>query len=205
MEKCNYCSEEIEKGYFICSDCNSLRINEEINRCRCGNYKDSSYERCNECHEKFRDGKINDKMIKGRIAEAIIEEMFLAMNYEVFRFGMENTVPGFSHRDFPKQGEVATQVRNMPDFIIVKDNKISFIEVKYRNSGEFDYKGTYEDNYPYPNAYIILVSPNHIKIQKASELSKGKEFIFLNHCPDFETDKAIILEYIDFCKKFFGN
>jgi hypothetical protein len=39
--------------------------------------------------ERYREG-----MIKGRIAETLIEELFLSLEYNVFRYGMENTVPG---------------------------------------------------------------------------------------------------------------
>ena len=33
-------------------------------------------------------------MIKARIAETLIEELFLSMEWGVFRYGMENTIPG---------------------------------------------------------------------------------------------------------------
>jgi len=58
--------------------------------------------------------------------------------------------------------------------------------------------------YPYKNAYFILVTPSHIKIQKASELEKGKDFVYLSQCKDFETDRQIILQYIDFARNFCG-
>ena len=95
----------------------------------------------------------------------------------------------------------------MPDFIVVKDSQVNYVEVKYRTSGEFDFNSYYvrKGGYPYKNAFFILVTPKHIKVQKASELEKGNDFIFLNKCKDFETDKEIILQYIEFCKKFFGN
>ena len=131
------------------------------------------------------------------------------MGYKVFRFGMENTVPGFGDRYLPKYGDVADEVRKMPDFIIVKDSQIAYVEVKYRTKGEqdFDFKSYYtkKGGYPYKSAFFILVTPKHIKVQKASELEKGEKFIFLNKCKDFETDKKVILQYIEFCKKFFGN
>ncbi|MBI4148923.1 hypothetical protein HY491_00600 [Candidatus Woesearchaeota archaeon] len=120
---------------------------------------------------------------------------------------MENTVPGFGHRYLPRKGEVANEVRKMPDFIVVKDSQIAYVEVKYRTSGEFDITKYYEEKggYPYNNAYIILITPRAILIQKASLLKKGERFIYLNNCKDFETDKEIIIQYVGFCKKFFGN
>ncbi len=52
----------------------------------------------------------------------------------------------------------------MPDFVIQnpKDQKVYFMEVKFRASGEFKLKDL-PKNYPYHNAYIILVSKAHIK------------------------------------------
>ncbi|MBW3014896.1 hypothetical protein KY330_00580 [Candidatus Woesearchaeota archaeon] len=175
----------------------------------CG--KDSGkYELCLDCYKlsKKKDkNEITDNYIKGRIAEAIIEEMFISLDYRVFRFGMENTVPGFGSRILPKEGPVANEVRKMPDFIVVKGSKIAYVEVKYRTSGEFDFNKHYKrkGRYPYSNAYFILVTPKHIKIQKASELEKGKKFMYLNRCKDFETDKETIIQYCKFCEKFFGN
>lgn len=80
--------------------------------------------------------QISDSSIKGRIAETIVEEMFISMGYRVFRFGMENTLPGFANRELPMRGEVANEVRKMPDFIVVRDSQIAYIEVKYRTNGE---------------------------------------------------------------------
>ena len=157
--------------------------------------------------EHIRKTQISDSSIKGKIAETIVEEMFISMGYRVFRFGMENTLPGFANRELPMRGEVANEVRKMPDFIVVRDLQIAYIEVKYRTNGEFDFNSHYsrKGGYPYSNAYFILVSPKHIKIQKASELEKGKKFVYLNDIEDFNTDREIILQYIEFCKKFFGN
>lgn len=212
MKNCKSCSAE-SGNYDLCKDCYYDFQDGIIDKCPCGNYKDSEYDLCLVCYKKGKNDtgdrkkqKISDSNIKGRIAETIVEEMFLAMGYRVFRFGMENTVPGFSDRYLPKTGDVANQVRKMPDFIVVKDSKIAFVEVKYRTNGEFDFSSyDKKGGYPYPNAYFILVTPKHIKIQKAEELQKGKDFIYLGSHPDFETDKQIILQYITFCKKFFDN
>jgi len=186
MGTCKSCGEESGK-YDLCEDC----------------YKKSKQNN----HETQKKTKISDSSIKGRLAEAIVEEMFLAMGYRIFRFGMENTVPGFGDRYLPRKGDVADEVRKMPDFIVVKNSQVNYVEVKYRTSGEFDFNSHYakKGGYPYKNAFFILVTPKYIKVQKASELEKGKDFIFLNKCKELETDKKIILQYIEFCKKFFGN
>lgn len=212
MTECKNCGEESSK-YPLCLSCYYDYEDKKIDKCKCGNYKDAGYELCVECYKKSKSKgsqkktHISDSAIKGRLAESIVEEMFLAMGYRVFRFGMENTVPGFSDRVLPRKGVVASHVRKMPDFIIVKDTNIAYIEVKYRTCGEFDFKKYYtqKGGYPYPNAYFVLITPKYIKIQKASELEKGESFIYLGKCKDFETDKSIILKYRKLCMKFFGN
>ena len=60
-------------------------------------------------------------MIKGRIAETLIEEMFLSLGFNVFRYGMENTVPGIMELLKGVRSDVAQEIRRMPDFV-VQDN-----------------------------------------------------------------------------------
>ena len=216
MSECKYCNAASGK-YDLCKEHYYDSIEGIIDKCKCGQYKDVEYDLCLDCYKKNKNGnanepsrkkkRISDSSIKGRLAEAIIEELFIAMDYQVFRFGMESTVPGFSDRYLPKKGDVASQVRKMPDFIVVKESSIAFVEVKYRTNGEFDFKEYYKNRgtYPYPNAYFILVTPKHIKAQKAALLDDGKDFEYLGNLKDFETDKEIIKQYIEFCKNFLGN
>ena len=213
MNKCLYCFDD-SYNYELCRECYYLAEEGSIDQCSCGNYKDSYYDLCKSCYQDQKNNsknklqnnrKINDNMIKGRIAETIIEELFKQMNYEVYRFGMENTIPGFGSRSLPKKGDIASFIRKMPDLVVVKDGKTFFIEVKYRSNGTFDFNNYFKGNYPYPSAYIILVTPKHIKVQKASELEKGTDFVYLGSHPDFVTEKEIILAYIDFTKKFYNS
>ena len=116
-------------------------------------------------------------MIKGRIAETLIQELFLSLGYNVFRYGMENTIPGIMELLKGVRSDVAQEIRRMPDFVMQnpKTKDVYFIEVKFRKSGEFKFKHL-PKNYPYTNAYIILVSKKHIKCLTVAELSEGKEF-----------------------------
>lgn len=103
-------------------------------------------------------------MIKGRIAETLVQELFLSLGFNVFRFGMENTIPGIMELLKGVRSDVATEIRRMPDFVMQnpKNKEVYFVEVKFRASGEFSKKDL-PKNYPYTNAYIILVSKKHIK------------------------------------------
>src|SRR3989338_8720248 len=145
-------------------------------------------------------------IIKGRIAETLIEELFLSLNYGVFRYGMEKTIPGIVGLLQDVDSEVASNIRKMPDFVIQhpQNKEVYFIEVKFRAIGEFDKNdGDFTKNgksiidYPYKNAYFIVVSKKHIKCITYEELKDGKEISpdtrnYLGNRKEFDLDKNII-------------
>lgn len=150
-------------------------------------------------------------MIKGRIAETLIQELFLSLNYNVFRYGMENTIPGIMELLKGVRSDVAQEIRRMPDFVMqnptTKD--VYFVEVKFRASGEFKLKDL-PKNYPYENAYIILVSKKHIKCITVTELQEGKEITptshnYLGNRKEFDLDKEVIIDFCNFAIQFFEN
>ena len=150
-------------------------------------------------------------LIKGRIAETIIEELFLSLGFQVFKYGMENTIPGIMDLLKGVKDDVAMEIKRMPDLVVYKDGQANFIEVKFRASGTFklsdiDKKG----DYPYQNALIVLVSKKHIKCISFMELLDGKEIKetdhkYLGSRKEFDTDKEKIIEYCQYAVKFFEN
>ncbi|SDM99580.1 hypothetical protein SAMN05421813_13213 [Daejeonella rubra] len=150
-------------------------------------------------------------MIKGRIAETLVQELFLSLDYFVFRYGMENTIPGIMELLKGVRSDVAQEIRRMPDFVVQNrgTGEVFFIEVKFRASGEFRLKDLPKD-YPYKNAYIILVSKKHIKCLSVTELEAGQEITptsknYLGNRKEFELDKKVIIDFCDFAIKFFEN
>src|SRR6187399_1552544 len=83
-----------------------------------------------------RDHNFRYNMIKGRIAETLIQELFLSLDYNVFRYGMENTIPGIMELLKGVRSDVALEIRRMPDFVMQnpKTKDVYFIEVKFRKS-----------------------------------------------------------------------
>jgi hypothetical protein len=150
-------------------------------------------------------------MIKGRIAETLIQELFLSLGYNVFRYGMENTIPGIMELLKGVRSDVAQEIRRMPDFVMQnpKTKDVYFVEVKFRASGEFKLKDL-PKNYPYENAYIILVSKKHIKCITVTELQEGKEITstthnYLGNRKEFDLDKDVIIDFCNFAIQFFEN
>jgi hypothetical protein len=159
----------------------------------------------------YRDYNYRYGMIKGRIAETLIQELFLSLNYSVFRYGMENTIPGIMELLKGVRSDVAQEIRRMPDFVIQdpRTKSVYFIEVKFRANGVFRFTDLPE-NYPYENAFIILVSKKHIKCITVEELKKGKEINhssknYLGSRKEFDLDKETIIDFCDFAVRFFYN
>ena len=150
-------------------------------------------------------------MIKGRIAETLIQELFLALKYNVFRYGMENTIPGIMELLKGIKTEVADEIKQMPDFVIQnpQTGEVFFVEVKFRASGIFSIKDLQKD-YAWENAYFIVVSKKHIKCLNFKELKEGKEITpesrnYLGSRKEFDLDKETIITFCDFAVQFFEN
>ncbi|MEA3414265.1 MAG: hypothetical protein U9Q99_01940 [Nanoarchaeota archaeon] len=203
--RCSNCGLEIKKkvydyskknyGKFLCRSCQEgeKEINNTLTKKGISNKK-----------SRFTEG-----MIKGRIAETLIEELFLSLDYNVFRYGMENTVPGIMKLLKGVRGDVATNIRRMPDFVIQKDKDVFFVEVKFRTSEEFSLKDL-PKNYPFENAYFIVVSKKHIKCISYLELKEGKEITrksknYLGNRKEFDLDKQVIIDFCNFAIKFFES
>jgi hypothetical protein len=65
-------------------------------------------------------------------------------------------------------------------------------------------------DYPYDNAYIILVSKKYIKCISVDELREGKEITpesrnYLGNRKEFELDKQVIINFCDFAIRFFAE
>lgn len=202
MAECIKCGQFTKYNGGLCTKC----YNEKNN-------KDFGLEEI-----EIEEGGLTDKernyrygMIKGRIAETLIQELFLSLGYNVFRYGMENTIPGIMELLKGVRSDLAQEIRRMPDFVIqnptTKD--VYFVEVKFRASGEFKAKDLPKD-YPYTNAYIILVSKKHIKCLTVQELLDGKEMTpesrnYLGNRKEFDLDKDVIIDFCNFAIQFFES
>lgn len=150
-------------------------------------------------------------VIKGRIAETIIEELFKSLGFQVFSYGMENSIPGIKDLLKGIRGDVVKNIRQMPDFVVFKDNKAHFIEVKYRGNGELKLSDIERyGKYPFENALFVLVTKKHIKCLSYQDFLAGKEIApkcrnYLGSRKEFETDKELIIEYCKYAVKFFEN
>lgn len=200
MAECIQCGSytKFEKG--LCLNCYNVKNkNSEVSG------KDES----SSLSEKDKNYRYN--MIKGRIAETLIQELFLQLKYNVFRYGMENTIPGIMDLLKGVKSEVADEIKRMPDFVMQnpKNGEVYFVEVKFRAAEKFTFNDL-PKNYAWENVYIILVSKKHIKCITYQELKDGKEITpesrnYLGNRKEFDLDKEIIIAFCEFAIKFFEN
>lgn len=193
---------------------------------KCGSYTKFNGGLCLSCYKKDNKADVlveeqsglKDKewtyhynMIKGRIAETLIQELFLSLKFNVFRYGMENTIPGIMELLKGVRTDVAKDIKNMPDFVVQdpRSNSVYFVEVKFRAAETFKISDLPKE-YPYTNAYIIVVSKKHIKCITVEELKNGKEITptcknYLGSRKEFDLDKEVIIDFCEFAVKFFEN
>ena len=207
---CSKCEANIEKkvydysmehgGNALCRDCQGGSVKKVVEK------KVVEKNGLSDKQSSYR-----ENMIKGRIGETLIEELFLSLGYNVFRYGMENTVPGIMKLLKNVRNDVADNIRRMPDFVVQHPERkdVYFIEVKFRASDSFSLKDLPKD-YPFTNAYFIVVSKKHIKCITYKELDEGKEVSpksqnYLGKRKEFDLEKDVIIDFCKFATKFFEN
>ncbi len=202
MAECTQCGEYTKFNGGLCYSC----------------YKDNKSTGGTAAKEKPEDMGLDDKdwnyrynTIKGRIAETLIQELFLSLNFSVFRYGMENTIPGIMDLLKGIKSEVANDIKHMPDFVIQdpRNSSVYFVEVKFRASENFKFSNLKKD-YPYHNAYFVVVSKKHIKCLTYGELKEGKEITptcknYLGSRKEFDLDKKVIIDFCAFAVQFFES
>ena len=79
-------------------------------------------------------------IIKGRIAEVLVEELLRACGNNVYRFGYESLLQNLIQSDanFDRGTKNGQQVRSIPDFVVVNSyGKPTFVEVKFRSDPDW--------------------------------------------------------------------
>ncbi|MBC7085309.1 MAG: hypothetical protein H5T43_02925 [Methanomethylovorans sp.] len=170
-------------------------------------------------HEKsFNSNNISEKdsifienMIKGKIAETLVEELFKYLGYNVFKYNITDSVPGGMQLLKGIRIDAAANIKTMPDLVIQHphNGEVYFIDVKFRKNETLTFNDVGPD-YPYENCYFIVVSKKHIKCITYDELKEGKEITpssrnYLGNRKEFELDKDVIIKFCDFAVKFFDS
>jgi hypothetical protein len=147
-------------------------------------------------------------MIKGRVAEAIIKELFQANGYRVYDYGMERTLPEAMVNVKNRKDEMAYSIRHMPDFLVqhIESGVLTYLEVKYRANGDFSLKEI--ENSPYKSTCFVVVSKENIQSVMYCDLDAGQtlpgeEISNLENSTLFKLKRELVTEYKGYAKTFF--
>ncbi len=120
----------------------------------CGAYTKFEGKLCKECYYKKKgESKGNgapknlssewtNNLIKGRKAETLVEELFLKLGFQIFKYGMENTISGIIDILKGVKDEMANEIRRMPVLAVNKEGHAHFIEIKLRKNNQRIYNGS---------------------------------------------------------------
>ncbi|HPE77977.1 MAG TPA: hypothetical protein P5210_03725 [Draconibacterium sp.] len=150
------------------------------------------------------------RVIKARVAETIIKELFLLSGYSVFDYGMERSMPSITGKLNMDNSETALQIRKMPDFVIQSpppENELFYVEVKYRKNSQFPTDADDLINFPYSNAWFIIVSQNNIRCISYNQILQGKNIMaddcLLGNSEIFHLEKKNVKLFQEYARQFF--
>lgn len=149
--------------------------------------------------------------LKGRLAEHLVQDLFAQNGYNVFSYGLERTHPFLSKELRNNYHTTSRALRFMPDFVVQSSESgdLFYLEVKFRACGCFSFEGKYKD-YPYKNAWFVIVSPEKIQCMHYKRLIAGFEITaetryHLKSVKSFHLDKGIITEYEGYARQVFAG
>jgi hypothetical protein len=152
------------------------------------------------------------RIIKARVAETIIKELFLVSGFHVFDYGMERSLPTITGKLNHDNSETAMQIRKMPDFVVQSPppaSELFYVEVKYRKNSRFPTEADDLTNFPYTNAWFIIVSQNDIRCISHSDAVQGKKIAsdecLLENSTTFQFDKKNIQMFQEYVRQFFSG
>jgi len=128
-----------------------------------------------------------ESMLKGRMAETLVEELLKQSGNIVYRFGYEALVQNLVQLEssFDRNSEVGERIRAIPDFVVIdKKGEPSFLEVKFRWKPELD---LYDETIrmldkigKYWNSQIVFVNcweQPYFRISTPPYMSKDKKLV----------------------------
>jgi len=147
----------------------------------------------------------NKNLLRGRIAECIVEQLFKDRGFNIYRFGYEAILQSFTQANgrLQRGNNINNMIRQAPDFIIEDNGYVNFVEAKFSAEGKYRLK----KDYFWKDAFILVVSLTEpcFKIAKASDLLNGGRFRPLEQWMSPKFDNKILSRYCDLVKEYFSK
>ena len=147
--------------------------------------------------------KFHSRMIKGKLAETLVEQLFISHKYNVYRYGMAYGSQRNTLTVVKKLRETSSAHGKLPDFVVQHrhDKETFFVDVRFRSTGYFTARDLDKEyHHPYDNTLIIVVSPENIKCLSVAELRTGKMISpdcrnLLSERSEFQLRKDVVRDF----------
>lgn len=149
-------------------------------------------------------------IIKGWIAEALVEELLRTCGNNVYRFGYESLLQNLIQRDsnFDRQSKNGQQVRSIPDFVVITARgKPTFLEVKFRSDPEWLKRELVRRIEEYWHAKVVLVTITkpYFRVARLDPSSEGCLFQPLEADRDLHVTHAAPRQFEPLVRRFLIN
>lgn len=126
-----------------------------------------------------------ENILKGRMAESLVEELLKKSGNKVYRFGFEAVLQNLTQLEkaFNRESEVGQRISSIPDFIVInKEGKPFFIEVKFRTELLLVYRNDIERMElveKFWKAKIIIITPEkpYFRLSSIPYFKKKEEWV----------------------------
>ncbi len=154
-------------------------------------------------------------MLKGRMAESLVEELFKLSGHKIYRFGYESVLQNLTQveSNFEKHNDVAEKIRAIPDFIAIDSfGKPIFLEVKFRwspKTHENDVAMLERINQFWPSTVVFVNCSErpYFRVSHPPYLNSEKEIVFepLKDLAGFKIDMDAIENTEKLIDKYFSS
>jgi len=152
-----------------------------------------------------------ENLLKGRIAESLVEELLKRSGNRVYRFGYEAVLQNLTQLEesFDRESEVGQRISSIPDFIAVKGKKILFVEVKFRTDPSFFKKDINKLRMigEFWRAKIVLVTlvKPYFRVFTSSYIAEGRRLdsIPIEKDPDLGVTPDVLNKFNELVEKYY--
>ena len=153
----------------------------------------------------------NENLLKGRMAESLVEELLKRAGNKVFRFGYEAVLQNLTQLEgaFDGECEVGQQIRSIPDFLVLNESgKPFFVEVKFRAVvGGKEMQALLEKIGRYWTAKVVVVTVRkpYFLVAGAPSSDGHSHFDDLENDQDLNVRSDALAEFNRLVENYFGK
>jgi hypothetical protein len=153
-----------------------------------------------------------ENILKGRIAEGIVEELLKKCGNKVYRFGYEAVLQNLTQleKTFDRENEVGQRIKSIPDFIVInKCGEPLFVEVKFRTNLVVYSKDIklidFIEKFWKAKIILLTVQKPYFRISNSPYLDReqGWKWIPLEEEKDLGIEKDILEHFNGFVENYF--